>query len=80
MQRNHLATPLAATFAATFAAAFAALALSACDKQPTIVTTPPTVITTPGPAGPAGPQGEAGKPGEGTTINVMPAASAASGS
>jgi len=38
------------------------------------------VVTTVGPAGPAGPQGEAGKPGEGTTINVMPAASAASGS
>jgi len=62
------------------AVSFAALALSACDKQPTIVNTPPTVVTTPGPAGPAGPQGEAGKPGEGTTINVMPAASAASGS
>ena len=61
-------------------AALAALSLTACDRQPTVVNTPPTVVTTPGPAGPAGPQGEAGKPGAGTTINVMPPASAASGS
>ena len=52
-------------------------ALSACEK--------PTVVNVPAPApasvavpGPAGPQGEAGKPGGTTTINVTPAASAAS--
>ena len=65
--------PTSFTFAA-FAAALAALSLTACDRQPTVVNTPPTVVTTPGP------QGEAGKPGAGTTINVMPPASAASGS
>ena len=71
---------LASAAVATVVTALAALSLAACDKQPTIINTPPAVITTPGPAGPAGPQGEGGKPGEGTTINVMPAASAASGS
>lgn len=76
MQRTRFTSAAVTT---ALAATFSALALSACEKQPTIVNTPPTVVTTPGPAGPAGPQGEAGKPGSGTTINVMPAASASSG-
>lgn len=57
-----------------------ALSLAACDK-PTIVNTPPTPVVVPGPAGPQGAdgaKGEAGKPGDGVTVNVMPAASAAS--
>ena len=66
-----------AALIAALIAACAALALSACDRQPTVINAPPTVVTTPGPAGPAGPQGEAGKPGSGTTI-VLPPAPAAS--
>ncbi len=64
-------------------ALFAAFALAACDK-PTVVNVP-TPVAVPGPAGPSGAtgnqgamgaQGKDGKPGEGTTVNVMPAASA----
>ena len=45
-----------------FSALFAALALSACDR-PTVVTTPPAVVTVPGPAGPAGATGATGATG-----------------
>lgn len=67
-----------------------AVALGACDRQPTVVTVPATPVVVPGPAGPAGAtgatgsqgatgdQGATGKPGSGTTVNVMPAASAPS--
>ena len=43
-----------------------AVSTVACDK-PTVVnvpTSPPAVVTTPGPAGPAGPQGSTGTPGQ----------------
>lgn len=64
-------------------ALFGALALSACDKKPTIVNVPAAAPAeaVPGPAGPAGPQGntgntgEAGKTGDGSTVIVMPPAS-----
>jgi hypothetical protein len=45
-----------------FSALLAALALSACDR-PTVVTTPPAVVTVPGPAGPAGATGATGATG-----------------
>jgi len=54
---------------------FATLTVVACDR-PAVVTVPAAaVVTTPGPAGP---QGEPGKPGAGTTVIVVPAASAPS--
>jgi hypothetical protein len=70
-------------------ALFGALGLSACNKQPDVVTVPaaPATEAVPGPAGPAGPQGttgsegaagstgEAGKSGAGSTVIVMPPAS-----
>ena len=43
------------------AAVLSALALSACDRQPAVVPSPPVVVTVPGPAGP---QGAAGAPAE----------------
>jgi hypothetical protein len=66
------------------------LTLAACDKR-TVVNVPATPIAVPGPAGPQGAtgsqgdmgktgnmgsQGEAGKSGDGTTVIVMPPASA----
>ncbi|MDO8248099.1 MAG: hypothetical protein Q7T78_00065 [Rhodoferax sp.] len=68
---------------------FGALSLSACDR-PNVVNVPatPTPTPVPGPTGPAGPQGatgsegatgstgETGKSGEGSTVIVMPPASA----
>jgi hypothetical protein len=65
------------------AALFAALGLGACEK-PTVVNVPAPVAV-PGPAGPQGTsgtagtdggKGEPGKAGEGTTVIVMPPASA----
>lgn len=56
----------------------ATLGLSACDR-PTVVNVPATPVAVPGPAGPQGAtgnQGATGKSGEGTTVIVMPAASA----
>ena len=58
----------------------ATLGLAACDR-PTVVTVPATPVAVPGPAGPAGETGATGAPGkssEGTTVIVMPPASAAS--
>ena len=43
------------------------VALVACDRQPTVINPPPTVITVPGPAGPAGEAGATGQ--QGTTGN-----------
>ncbi len=68
-------------------ALLATLTLAACDR-PTVVNVPATPVAVPGPAGPQGAtgsqgatgnegsQGATGKPGEGTTVIVMPAASA----
>lgn len=58
----------------------ATLALSACDR-PTVVNVPPAPapVAVPGPAGPTGAtgsQGAAGEAGSGTTVIVMPPASA----
>lgn len=73
------------------ATALATLGLSACDR-PVVVNPAPAQVATPGPAGPpgatgatgeqgaagvTGSTGDAGKAGEGTTVVVMPAASAA---
>ena len=70
----------------------ATMGLAACDR-PAVVTVPATPVAVPGPAGPAGPtgatgntanQGAEGAPGatgqsgDGTTIVVMPPASAPS--
>jgi hypothetical protein len=64
----------------------ATLCLAACDR-PTIVTVPAAPVALPGPPGPQGAtgatgsegsQGATGKPGDGTTVIVMPAASAPS--
>lgn len=66
-------------------ALFAAVSLTACDKQPTVVTVPATPVAVPGPAGPQGAtgsqgteggKGETGKSGDGTTVVVTPGASA----
>lgn len=63
---------------------FGALSLSACDR-PTVVNVPATPVAVPGPAGPqgatggegaAGSTGATGKSGDGTTVIVMPPASA----
>jgi hypothetical protein len=66
------------------------LALAACDR-PAVVNVPATPVAVPGPAGPQGAtgttgttgaqgnegsQGATGKPVDGTTVIVMPAASA----
>lgn len=72
------------------AALVATLGLAACER-PTVVTVPATPavlpVAVPGPPGPPGPQGAkgsegipgaSGKPGDGTTVIVMPAASASS--
>jgi hypothetical protein len=71
-------------------ALLSALTLSACDR-PTVVNVPATPVAVPGPAGPqgatggegatgsmgaTGSTGAAGKSGEGTTVIVMPPASA----
>ena len=71
------------------AALLAAMTLAACDR-PTVVAVP---VSVPGPAGPTGAtgstgamgnqgndglKGATGRPGEGTTVIVMPAASAPS--
>lgn len=59
-------------------ALLATLGLGACDR-PTVVNVPATPVAVPGPAGPQGAtgnQGSTGKSGEGTTVIVMPAASA----
>lgn len=65
------------------------LGLVACDKPPVVVNVPaapaPAPVAVPGPAGPQGVAGNdgsqgapgaAGKPGEGTTVIVVPPASA----
>ncbi len=72
-------------------ALFAALALTACEKQPTVVNVP-TPATVPGPAGPTGAtgatgsqgyqgndgnKGATGAPGSGTTLIVVPPAASA---
>jgi hypothetical protein len=66
-------------------ALLATLTLSACDRKPTVVTVPATPVAVPGPAGPQGAtgaqgsegsQGATGKSGDGTTVIVMPPASA----
>lgn len=61
-------------------ALLATLTLSACDR-PTVVTVPSSPVAVPVPVpvpvpGPAGPQGATGKSGDGTTVIVMPPASA----
>jgi hypothetical protein len=71
-------------------ALLATLTLAACDR-PTVVNVPATPVAVPGPAGPqgatgsqgatgnqgvVGDQGAKGKSGDGTTIIVMPPASA----
>lgn len=71
------------------AALLAAMALTACEKKPVVVTVPaaPVVVPVPGPAGPPGAPGApgsegsqgatgaTGKPGDGTTVIVVPPAS-----
>jgi hypothetical protein len=69
------------------AALLAALGLAACDRPATVIALPAPAAV-PGPAGPTGAtgdtgntgstgsQGATGKAGEGTTVIVMPAASA----
>jgi hypothetical protein len=71
------------------AALLGALGLVACDR-PTVVNVPATPVAVPGPAGPQGATGNTGsdggtgatgatgKTGDGTTVIVMPAASAPS--
>jgi len=61
-------------FSILIPALFAALVLVACDR-PAVVTVPAAPAAAPGPAGP---QGEPGKTGEGTTVIVVPPASAPS--
>ena len=71
-------------------ALLATLSLAACDK-PTVVNVPATPVAVPGPAGPTGATGNTGgtggtgatgntgatgKSGDGTTVIVMPPASA----
>lgn len=65
-------------------ALLAGLALTACEKR-TVVNVPATPVAVPGPAGPQGAtgsqgdegsKGETGKSGAGTTVIVMPPASA----
>lgn len=68
-------------------AMFAAMGLAACDR-PTVVAVPATPVAVPGPPGPAGAtgatgntgnqgaEGAPGQSGDGTTIVVMPPASA----
>ncbi len=59
-------------------ALIAAMGLAACDR-PAVVAVPVSPVVVPGPAGPAGATGATGatgKPGDGTTIVVMPPASA----
>lgn len=68
----------------------AVFSLSACDR-PTVVSVPAVTVAVPGPAGPTGAtgatgstgatgydgsKGDTGKEGPGTTVIVMPAASA----
>jgi hypothetical protein len=57
---------------------FAAAALSACDR-PAVIAVPapaPSPVAVPGPPGPPGATGSTGQPGGGTTVIVVPAASA----
>jgi len=68
-------------------ALLATLSLGACDR-PTVVNVPATPVAVPGPAGPQGATGDTGytgatgntgatgKTGDGTTVVVMPPASA----
>ena len=62
-------------------ALFGAVGLSACDR-PNVINVPATPVAVPGPAGPqgatgaTGSTGQAGKAGEGTTVIVVPPASA----
>jgi hypothetical protein len=44
-------------------ALFAAVSLTACDKQPTVVTVPASPVAVPGPAGPQGATGSQGTEG-----------------
>lgn len=58
----------------------ATLSLVACDREPTVVNTPPAPVVVPGPAGPAGPQGAPGSPGApgapgGSVTGIPPASS-----
>lgn len=66
-------------------ALLATLTLAACDRKPTVVIAPATPVAVPGPAGPQGATGSegatgsagaTGKSGDGTTVIVMPPASA----
>lgn len=60
-------------------ALLATLTLAACDRKPTVVNVPATPVAVPGPAGPqgaTGSEGATGKSGDGTTVIVMPPASA----
>lgn len=60
------------------------LLLSACDRSPTVINTPPSTVAVPVPVpvpvpGPQGAQGVPGKPGESgsTTVIVTPQAASA---
>ena len=44
-------------------AALSTLALTACDREPVVVNTPPATVVVPGPAGPAGETGATGAQG-----------------
>ena len=66
-------------------ALLATLTLAACDRKPTVVNVPATPVAVPGPAGPQGATGSegatgstgtTGKSGDGTTVIMMPPASA----
>ena len=63
------------------AALISVLALSACDRNPTVVNVPTPVavpVPVPGPAGATGATGATGSAGTGTTVIVTPPAPAAS--
>lgn len=47
-----------------FAAVLSALAVSACDKKPTVVTPAVVTVPVPGPAGPTGATGSSGMTGQ----------------
>ena len=60
-----------------FSSLAVALALSACDRSPTVINTPPSTVAVPVPVpGPQGAPGKAGEPGPTTVIVTPPAASA----
>lgn len=58
-------------------AAMSTLALTACDREPVVVNTPPATVVVPGPAGPAGETGATGAQGStGSTGSAGEAGSA----